>query len=58
VMNTLAPKIGDEYVLTRHNRGDGTGKQREIIEVRGETYELTTYDSEIEGTRIAEVRAA
>lgn len=58
VMETLAPKIGDDYVLTRHNRADGTGKQREIIEVRGRTYELTTYDSEIEGTRIAEVKAA
>jgi DNA sulfur modification protein DndD len=58
VMETLAPKIGDDYVLTRHNRADGTGKQREIIEVRGLTYELTTYDSEIEGTRIAEVKAA
>nr|NUR36597.1 AAA family ATPase [Sphingomonas sp.] len=58
VMNTLAPRIGDDYVLTRHNRADGTGKQREIIEVRGNTYELTSYDSDIEGTRIAEVRAA
>lgn len=58
VMETLAPKIGDEYLLTRHNRADGSGKQREVIEVHGHTYELTTYDSEIEGTRIAEVKAA
>jgi len=58
VMETLGPKIGDEYLLTRHNRADGSGKQPEIIEVHGRTYELTTYDSDIEGTRIAEVKAA
>jgi len=56
VMTTLADRIGDEYVLTRHNRGDGAGKQAETIEVRGESYDLTAYGSEFEGTRITEVR--
>ena len=56
VMTTLADRIGDEYVLTRHNRSDGTGKQSETVEVRGQSYDLTAYNSEIEGTRITEVR--
>ena len=55
VMTTLADKIGQEYLLTRHNRSDGTGKQPEFIEIKGKTYDLTTYNSEIEGTRITEV---
>jgi DNA sulfur modification protein DndD len=58
VMDTLAGKIGDEYVLTRHNQSDGSGKQREAIDIRGRTYDLTTYDSDIEGTRIVEVNPA
>jgi DNA sulfur modification protein DndD len=58
VMDTLGPKIGDEYVLVRHNRGDGSTKQPEAIEVHGRTYDLTIYDSEIDGTRIAEVKPA
>lgn len=56
VMTTLADRIGAEYVLTRNNRGDGVGKHPETIEVRGQSYNLTAYDSEIEGTRITEVR--
>lgn len=56
VMTTLADKIGQEYVLTRHNRADGAGKQAEHIEINGKTYDLTTYGSEIEGTRITEVQ--
>jgi DNA sulfur modification protein DndD len=56
VMTTLADKIGEEYVLTRHNQGDGTGKQREFIVVKGKTYDLTTYNSEIEGTRITDIQ--
>ncbi|TCJ41259.1 AAA family ATPase [Parafrankia sp. BMG5.11] len=56
VMGTLADKVGQEYVLTRHNRSDGKGKQPEVIEIRGDTYDLTAYNSEIEGTRITEVR--
>jgi DNA sulfur modification protein DndD len=55
VMTTLADKIGIEYILTRHNRSDGSGKQPESIEISGTTYDLTTYNSEIEGTRIGEV---
>lgn len=56
VVTTLADKIGQEYVLTRHSRHDGAGKQPETVEIRGVTYDLTTYGSEIEGTRITEVR--
>ncbi len=55
VMSTLADKVGQEYVLTRHNRGDGEGKQPEDIEIRGRTYDLTRYGSGIDGTRITEV---
>jgi DNA sulfur modification protein DndD len=58
VMTTLADKIGQEYLLTRHNRSDGVGKQAETLQIRGKTYDLTTYNSEIEGTRITEVKAA
>ena len=58
VMTTLAGKVGEEYVLTRHNRGDANGKQAETIAIRGETYDLTSYGSDFEGTRITEVRAA
>lgn len=56
VMSTLAGKIGQEYVLTRHNLADGTGKQPEHIEINGKTYDLTAYGSEIDGTRITEVQ--
>lgn len=56
VMTALADKIGQEYVLVRHNHTDGTGKQAEHIETRGKTYDLTIYSSEIEGTRIVEVQ--
>ncbi|RWQ12706.1 AAA family ATPase [Mesorhizobium sp.] len=52
VMTMLADKIGEEYILTRHNCSDGAAKQPEFIEIRGKTYDLTTYNSEIEGTRI------
>jgi DNA sulfur modification protein DndD len=55
VMATLADKVGQEYVLTRHNRSDGAGKQPEAIEIRGCSYDLTTYNSELEGTRVTEV---
>ncbi|PJI88485.1 hypothetical protein DAH55_20120 [Sphingomonas koreensis] len=55
VMTTLSDKVGQEYVLTRHNRSDGAGKQPETIEIRGSTYDLTAYGSEIDGTRITEV---
>ncbi|GGH27727.1 hypothetical protein GCM10007036_36450 [Alsobacter metallidurans] len=55
VMTTLADKIGEQYLLTRHNRSDAAGKLTEYIEIGGNTYDLTTYNSEIEGTRITEV---
>ena len=58
VMTTLADKVGEEYVLTRHNRTDAAGKQAETIAIHGETYDLTTYNSGFEGTRITEVRTA
>lgn len=56
VMNTIGAKVGQEYVLTRNNRSDGSGKQPEAIEIRGRTYDLTIYNSDIEGTRIMEVQ--
>lgn len=55
VMATLADKVEQQYLLTRHNRGDGTGKQPEVISIGGTSYDLTTYNSEIDGTRITEV---
>lgn len=55
VMTTLADKIGQEYILTRHNRTDGTGKQPETIDIAGKTYDLTAYGSDVDGTRITEV---
>lgn len=56
VMTTLADKIGHEYLLTRHNRSDGSGKEPETIEIRGNTYDLTSYGSDVDGTRITEVQ--
>jgi DNA sulfur modification protein DndD len=56
VVATLADKVGQEYLLTRHNRGDGVGKLPEVIEIRGKTYDMTKYGSEIEGTTITEVQ--
>jgi DNA sulfur modification protein DndD len=55
VMTTLADKIGQEYILTRHNRSDGANKQPETVEIRGSTYDLTRYNSDFDGTCIAEV---
>lgn len=55
VMTTLADKIGQEYVLTRHNRSNGAGKHPEAIDIAGKTYDLTVYGSDVEGTRITEV---
>ncbi len=51
----LGPKIEHEYVLTRHNQSDGTGKQAETIDIHGKTYDLTVYNSDIDGTKITEV---
>ncbi|CCF18084.1 conserved hypothetical protein; putative RecF/RecN/SMC protein, N-terminal; putative ATPase involved in DNA repair; putative Chromosome segregation ATPases [Pseudorhizobium banfieldiae] len=55
VMTTLAEKVGQQYLLTRHNRDDGAEKQPEVITIGGTTYDLTTYNSQIDGTRITEV---
>lgn len=55
VMEMLGPKIEHEYVLTRHNQSDGTGKQAETIDIHGKTYDLTVYNSDIDGTKITEV---
>lgn len=56
VMNKIEAKVGQEYVLTRNNSSDSAGKQPETVEIRGRTYDLTLYNSEIEGTRITEVQ--
>jgi DNA sulfur modification protein DndD len=56
VMATLEAKIGHEYVLARHNRADGAGKQKETIAIRDHTYDLTHYGSEFDGAKIVEVR--
>lgn len=56
VMATLEAKIGHEYVLARHNRVDGAGKQKETITIRDHTYDLTRYGSEFDGAKIVEVR--
>lgn len=56
VMSKLADKVGEEYVLTRHNVSDGANKQEEAVEIRGTTYELTRYSSEFNGTTIGWVR--
>jgi DNA sulfur modification protein DndD len=56
VMATLEAKIGHEYVLARHNRVDGAGKQKETITIRDHTYDLTHYGSEFDGAKIVEVR--
>jgi len=56
VMETLGPKIGHEYILVRHNDGDRGDKPEESISIRGTTYDLTLYNSEIEGTCISEVK--
>jgi DNA sulfur modification protein DndD len=55
VLGTIASKVGQEYLLTRHNRSDGEGKQPELIDIRGKTYELTRYNSQFDGTQITEV---
>ncbi|UXC92199.1 AAA family ATPase [Sphingobium sp. RSMS] len=55
VMEMLGPKIQHEYVLTRHNQIDGAGKPREDIVINGKTYDLTIYNSDIDGTKITEV---
>ena len=55
VMEMLGPKIQHEYVLTRHNQIDGVGKPREYIDINGKTYDLTIYNSDIDGTKITEV---
>lgn len=55
VMSSLGEKIGSEYVLTRHNRSEQKNKLSETLEIRGKSYDLTKYNSEIEGTRIVEV---
>ena len=56
VIEGISGKLGDEYVLTRHNTTDGAGKASEAINIRGNSYDLTTYNSDIEGTRIQEVK--
>lgn len=55
VMEEIGSRIGHEYLLARHNRDSGEGKAREAIDIRGKTYDLTVYSSDIDGTRIMEV---
>jgi DNA sulfur modification protein DndD len=55
VMDEIGPKIGHEYLLTRHNRDSGEGKAEETINIRDKTHDLTVYRSDIEGTLITEV---
>lgn len=55
VMSSLGEKTGSEYVLTRHNRSDQKDRISETLEIRGKSYDLTKYNSEIEGTCIVEV---
>lgn len=56
VMAKLADKIGEEYVLTRHNVTDGANKLEEVVVIRGGTHRLTQYNSEFNGTKISWVR--
>jgi DNA sulfur modification protein DndD len=56
VMEMIGPKIQHEYVLTWHNQGDAGEKTSEAIQIKGKTYDLTIYNSDIDGTRITEVR--
>lgn len=56
VMETLGPRIGHEYILVRHNESDGAEKVEETVSIRGKTYDLTVYNSEIDGTLIQEVK--
>lgn len=58
VMNEIADKIGNQYVLTRHNLGDQDDKMAETLEINGKHYDLTKYNAKIDGTRIQEVRPA
>ena len=44
------------HFIGANNHPLGIGKQPEFIEIKGKTYDLTTYNSEIEGTRITEVQ--
>ena len=55
VMEEIGSRIGHEYLLTRHNRASGEGKAEESITIRGKSYDLTVYGSEIDGTKITEV---
>lgn len=55
VMEMLGPKIEHQYILTRHNKMDGAGKAEETIDINGRTYNLTVYNSDFDGTQIAEV---
>lgn len=56
VMETLGSKIGHEYLLVRHNKGDSGSKPEEAVTIRGKTYDLTVYNSDFEGTQIQEVQ--
>lgn len=56
VMETLGSKIGHEYLLVRHNKGDSGDKPVEAVTIRGKTYDLTVYNSAFEGTQIQEVQ--
>ena len=56
VMETLGSKIGHEYLLVRHNKGDSGDKPEEVVTIRGKTYDLTVYNSSFEGTQIQEVQ--
>jgi DNA sulfur modification protein DndD len=55
VMEMLGPRIEHEYVLTRHNQSDGEGKEEEYIDIKGKRYDLTRYNSDIDGSKITEV---
>lgn len=55
VMEMIEPRIQHEYVLTRYNRGNPGDKKSETLQIKGKTYDLTVYNSDIDGARITEV---
>jgi DNA sulfur modification protein DndD len=52
VMSAIGPRIGKEYVLVRHNKGEQGAKPSEIIELPDGDIEITKYESQFDGTEV------
>jgi hypothetical protein len=54
-VSALRERIGEEYVLVRHNKDARGNRPREIRQFHGKDVEMAVFDSSYDGTEIVRV---